>query len=62
MESNQILDLNITDESSSGKIDIELVDGTKVLILSLVSFGLYGSGSINRGVSSKRKTALTLCP
>ena len=42
MESNQILDLNITDESSSGKIDIELVDGTKVLILSLVSFGLYG--------------------
>lgn len=41
MESNQILDLNITDESSS-KTEIELVTGTKVLILSLVSFGLYG--------------------
>jgi hypothetical protein len=41
MDSNQILDLNITDETDS-KIEIELVDGTKVLILSLVSFGLYG--------------------
>lgn len=41
MESHQILDLNITDESNS-KIEIELVDGTKVLILSIVSFGLYG--------------------
>lgn len=37
----EILDLNITDESNS-KTEIELVDGTKVLILSLVSFGLYG--------------------
>ena len=41
MESNQILDLNITDETNS-KIEIELVDGTKVLILSILSFGLYG--------------------
>ncbi|MFD0998355.1 hypothetical protein ACFQ21_03515 [Ohtaekwangia kribbensis] len=41
MESNQILDLNITDESNS-KVEIEIVDGMKVLILSLVSFGLYG--------------------
>lgn len=41
MESDQILDLNVTDESNS-KVEIEIVDGTKVLILSLVSFGLYG--------------------
>lgn len=40
MESNPILDLDITDENSS-KLEIELVDSTKVLILSVLSFGLY---------------------
>jgi hypothetical protein len=40
MESNQILDLNITDESNS-KIEIEIIDATKVFILSVASFGLY---------------------
>ncbi|MFD0998354.1 hypothetical protein ACFQ21_03510 [Ohtaekwangia kribbensis] len=40
MESNQTLVLEITDESNS-KTDIDLGDVTKVLILSILSFGLY---------------------
>lgn len=40
MEPNQTLTLNITDENCS-KTDIDLADVTKVLILSVLSFGLY---------------------
>jgi hypothetical protein len=40
MQSNQTITLNITDESNS-KTDIDLADVTKVLILSVLSFGLY---------------------
>ena len=40
MESNQTLVLEITDESNS-KTDIDLADVAKVLILSVLSFGLY---------------------
>lgn len=40
MESNQTLVLEITDESNS-KTDIDLVDVAKVLIFSVLSFGLY---------------------
>jgi hypothetical protein len=40
MESNQTLVLEITDESNS-KTDIDLGDVAKVLIFSVLSFGLY---------------------
>jgi hypothetical protein len=40
MESNQTLALEITDESNS-KTDIDIADVTKVLVLSILSFGLY---------------------
>jgi hypothetical protein len=40
MESNQTLVLEITDESNS-KTDIDLADVIKVLIFSILSFGLY---------------------
>lgn len=40
MESNQTLVLEITDESNS-KTDIDIADVTKVLVLSILSFGLY---------------------
>lgn len=41
MESNHILELNIANESDS-KTDIDFADVTKVFILSVLSFGLYG--------------------
>jgi hypothetical protein len=40
MESNQTLALEIADESNS-KTDIDIADVTKVLVLSILSFGLY---------------------
>lgn len=40
MESNQTLALEIAEESGS-KSDIDIADVAKVLVLSILSFGLY---------------------